>query len=166
MALIAVIYLLLAMPVRAKVFLCMHGFAGNVLLEVGLPGMRLCRNAPIPKKGMRRKRNGRSFLGRIIRACTIEGIGVEICIGTGDAAQTALAAGALRAGLTGVLSAVRIDGRTEVCVVPVFDKPCFSLAAQGILSAKLGDIMYAALRAALKKSGKEGFDWKSIPLRA
>ena len=166
MALIAMIYLLLAMPVKARVFLCMHGLHGNALLEVELPGLRLCRNAPIPKRKPHPKKGRGAYLIRVIRACSVERFRVQVRLGTGDAAQTALASGALRAGLLGMLAARGIRNEAGVCVVPVFGEPCFSLAVEGIFSAALGDVMYAALRAALKKSGKEGFGWKSIPLRA
>ena len=74
----------------------------------------------------------------------------------GSGAQTA----------TPVLASAEMGRQADVRFGPVFGEPCFSLAVEGIFSAALGDVMYAALRATLKKSGKEGFGWKSIPLKA
>ena len=74
----------------------------------------------------------------------------------GSGAQTA----------TPVLASAEMGRQADVRFGPVFGVPCFSPTAGGIRSDEDGDIIFAALTAALKKSGKEGFDWKSIPLRA
>ena len=54
----------------------------------------------------------------------------------------------------------------DVRVEAAFDEPCFLLAARCIFSAAPGDIMFAVIKTAVRKTRREGFGWKSIPLRA
>ena len=42
----------------------------------------------------------------------------------------------------------------------------FAAQLQGIFSCPAGDIIHAVIKSAVSKKQKEGFLWKSIPLRA
>jgi len=91
---------------------------------------------------------------------------IRMRIGTGDAAVTAVAAGMLHTLITAALGLAGVAGVSDVSVFPDFAKPCAVLRARCIFSFSLGDIMFAAVRAAVKKMQREGFKWLSIPLKA
>ena len=91
---------------------------------------------------------------------------LDLRIGMGDAAATALTAGALRAALPGALAGFARQAQHAVAVEPEYARPCLVVCLRGIFSAPAGDIMFAAAKAAMNKKRKEGARWKSIPLKA
>ena len=86
-------------------------------------------------------------------------------MGTGDAAQTAVLAGGVRALAETLGIAVSRRFPLRVCVKPEFSQTCFVLNARCIFSFVPGDIIFAVLLAAVRKEARGGFLWKSIRLR-
>ena len=80
--------------------------------------------------------------------------------------QTAMAVGAVRAGVFAALSAAGVMAYARVSVAPDFEQPGFELQLRCIFSVTLGDIILSAAKKAVKKRGKEGTRWSSTPLRA
>ena len=96
----------------------------------------------------------------------MELLSLDARIGLGDAAQTAVAAGSLRAIAAAVFSRLDCEADCELRVMPDFERAGFCAQACCIFSCQAGDIMLAVLRAALQKNRREGLGWKSIPLKA
>jgi len=105
------------------------------------------------------------YLRSVILGRRFESVVVHVRLGLGSAAETAIAAGAVHALACALLFPLEGRQTCDLRVTPDFDKACLNAYLRGIFSFQLGDIMLAALKAALKKR-KEGFRWKSIPLRA
>ena len=162
--LVALIYLLLAMEVTLRARLCLDGARGSVQLEAGALGVffhmdaelslepghtRLIRRYAAQRARKRRRRTvplraARPYLLAALRAGRVERARLAMRLGMEDAAQTAMAAGTIRA-LVLALSA-SLGLRTEALVEPEFRACCFLMAAQGIFSARPGDIMFAMIR--------------------
>jgi len=117
------------------------------------------------KKQAARLRAALSYLSGALRSGRMERAELQMRVGLEGAGETALAAGALRAAVLSALSFADAK-KTQVSIWPEFGGACFSAYACCIFSCPLGDIMTAVIKAAVKKTGKEGFWWKSIPLRA
>lgn len=183
MLLIAAVYLLLAMRVRVHASVKMRGGRGNVQAEIHVFMLTLCFDRSIALgSGMlraRRKRPKPSARERIsavrrawpyaiavLRAVCFEHLGLDVRLGLGEACSTALAAGTAKAGVSALFSFLNPGAPCDLRIEPDFQSSCFLLSARCIFSACPGDIMFAVLKAAVKKSRKEGFGWKSIPLRA
>lgn len=172
----ALIYIALAMPVTLRAGIVLHGMQGSYAAELGACGVfvrldgliDLKRRMLTPRQGRERRlsgrRNSRPRLLRLASVVRFEAMTVHVRAGLGDAAQTALAAGAMRAALSAVMG--RIGKPAQVIIEPDYCAPGFALEARGIVSFCVGDIIHAAICAALKKKKREGFGWKSIPLRA
>ena len=162
--LVALIYLLLAMEVTLRARLCLDGARGSVQLEAGALGVffhmdaelslepghtRLIRRYAAQRARKRRRRTvplraARPYLLAALRAGRVERARLAMRLGMEDAAQTAMAAGTMRA-LVLALSA-SLGLRAEALVEPEFRARCFLMAAQGIFSARPGDIMFAMIR--------------------
>ena len=185
MLLVAIGYLLLAMEITVRGRLCLFGDRGCVQLEAGalgvfvhidnevllrggrvrvLPRYGPARRKPAGHGSVRRLRAAKPYLLAALRAGRLAPVRLAIRLGLDDARYTAVAAGAVRAAVSALLCGLGTP--LELLVEPDFRAPCFLLAAQGIFSARPGDIMFAVLRTALNKKRREGFGWKSIPLRA
>lgn len=87
-------------------------------------------------------------------------------IGLGQADETAVAAGALRAAISALAASLPAAPPLRLHVQADFERPAFLGVGHCIFSFALGDIMFAAARFALRKTRREGFGWISIPLRA
>ena len=176
MPLLMVAYLLLAMNVTVRAGGAISGRHGSFFAEVGAAGLMLRIDGTLDLKrrmmrlyggreirlNIRRRRNP-SIL-RLVRAGRFESAFMHVRIGCNDAAQTAVAAGALRSAALSV-SAV-LGASTVVHIEPDYGAACFFAAGQGIYSFQPGDIILAAAKAAWNRKRREGFTWKSIPLKA
>lgn len=174
MLLIALVYLLLAMRIKVRAGVAFCEMQGSVFIEFGALGLSFrqdrrvnlaekmrCLRAQEDAGSVSRKRQLKTL--RLLRAGRFESVCVHARLGVDDAAKTAVAAGAARAALLAAATGMNI--RASVIVDPDFEKPCFLLSARGIYSFCAGDIILAAAAAWIQKQ-KEGFGWKSIPLRA
>ena len=180
----AVIYLLLAMRMRIGLNVSLSGTRGSVILSAGAAGIwlrydaeiHLDKNQPLIRaryRALRKKekrKTGKSLYmirrylwlaktGRMDRISFCARIGLE------DAKETALAAGCLQAVASALLSAVNREGRQACFVFPDFDSSGYCAQLCCIFSCQAGDIMLAAIKAAVRKSRREGLGWKSIPLK-
>jgi len=187
MILIALAYLLLALRVRIGLNLSVSGTSGSLMLIAGAAGFCLRFDGEIHRESGRllltlrprygklsREKRPKEESGRALRIARwylwfartgrMERLALDARVGLGDAAQTALAAGCLRALAAAAFSRLESEAAYELRVTPDFGCACFCAQARCIFSCQPGDIMLAAIRAG--KSRREGLGWKSIPLRA
>lgn len=186
LALAALAYLLLSVPITLRLLVCINGGVCWSEASAFALGMGARVDARVLWRGHLR------ILPRYGQAWEPDGSGEaaalppavlrrlarmgrwELCAlaGLGDAAQTATAVGALRAGLCALMAGLRMAG--SVRVGADFRAQRFLLTARCIIRAPLGDIIFSAARAAMQerrrsarlKARKEGFAWSSIPSRA
>ena len=184
---IALMYILLCIRFQVRLEASFEDGQGGAVFCVGAWGIYMKRefvlvrgeNACIvrfvPRGSIKkRKKNPASaFISRFLRNYMLDSLRrgrferLEVCLrlGLGDACETAVAAGAVRAMLCSLLAS---SGSLRVCelrIVPEFSCACLRAHLRGIFSCQLGDIMLAALKTALRKR-KEGLKWTNIPLRA
>ena len=185
LALVGLAYLLLSIPVTFKMIVCFSGgqcwsqasaFALGVGARVDARVLWRGHLRILPRYGQawEEKPGGESAAPPAILRRLARMGRWEICAlaGLGDAAQTAMAVGALRAGLCALMAGFRLDG--DVQVGADFRTQRFLMTARCIIRAPLGDIIFSAARAAMQerrksarmKARKEGFTWSSIPSRA
>ena len=180
-AMIVLAYLLLGVPITVRVSLGVSNLEGALQVSLGALGIALQRDAllrwePRPKlcdryeQPQKKKAHGGLDTPQVLHlartalhAARFERFQVAVRLGLLEAHQTAVAAGAVRALLTSVLAAAREVHSCEVTVAPDFASPGLLLTARCIFSFTPGDIMFAALGAAVSKLRKEGFTWHSIP---
>ena len=172
----ALVYLALSVRILSDVSLALSGAEKEIHASVRTGGFAVCVNRPLnlrngkPVKEKMNKLKKRRKLFWLLRAVlkTIRWgvISVRIRLGTGDAAATAVAAGMIQSLIKAAFSAAGASGFSEVSVFPDFAKPCAVLNARCIFSFSFGDVMGAAVRAAVKKTRKEGFKWLSTLSRA
>lgn len=181
---IALAYLLLCLRIRVRMDVSFANGRGLASFAVGTLGAYLRRDfalvqgrsilsiraeplhgKPMPKRSARRGRLIRRYLLDALRSRRFERMAVHLRIGLGDACETAVAAGALRALLSALLVSVGDPAIGDLRVAPDFDRACFCADVSGIFSYQLGDIILAALKQA-QRNRKEGLKWTSIPLRA
>ena len=174
--LVLLAYWLLAARITVISGISLSGVEGSFFVKAGLFRLYARLHGKIDlKKRTLSLHNGRNIsltsrpkrkpaLLKLISAGRFESVSVEAVLGLYDAAATAVASGALRAVLL-ALSA-RLGIPSMVSVEADFSRPCLLVSAQGIYSFRAGDIILAAASAALKRKKKEGFTWKSIPLKA
>lgn len=185
LALVGLAYLLLSVPVTLKLIVCVNGrkcWSQASALALGA-GARVDARVLwrghlhiLPRYGQawEENRSGESaappaVLRRLARMGRWD---IGALVGLDDAAQTAMAVGALRAGLCALMAGLRMEG--DVRVGADFRTQRFLMTARCIIHAPLGDIIFSAARAAMKerrrsarlKARKEGFAWSSIPSRA
>lgn len=185
LALVGLAYLLLSVPVTLKMIVCVNGgkcwsqasaFALGTGARVDARVLWRGHLQILPRYGQiwEEKRGGESaappaVLRRLARMGRWD---IYALAGLGDAAQTALAVGALRAGLCALMAGLRIAGAVRVGAD--FRTQRFLLTARCIIRAPLGDILFSAAQAAIEerrrsgrlKARKEGAAWSSIPSRA
>lgn len=185
LALVGLAYLLLSVPVTMRMIVCISGgqcwsqasaFALGTGARVDACVLWRGHLRILPRYGQAwtAKKNGESaappaVLRRLARMGRWE---LSALVGLDDAAQTAMAVGALRAGLCALMAGLRITG--DVRVGADFRTQRFLMTARCIIHAPLGDIIFSAARAAMQerrrsarlKARKEGFAWSSIPSRA
>lgn len=175
-AIIAAIYLLLALRVRMTLEGALCGAAGNISFVAGAAGIYIRFDGIIRKTNegiflklvpryagsTKKKKEGngkplriiRRYL-RLARTGRIEQLTIRLRVGLDDAGQTAVVAGALRALTSIVYLRAGCEAAMDLRVIHEFD--CASFAAYGrcIFSCQAGDIMLAAIRSALKKRKKK-----------
>ena len=101
-----------------------------------------------------------------MRALRLEQVTLHARLGFEDAAETAVAAGCLRALLQALRAGIGSDAPCELRITPDFGGVGLVAHARCIFSCQAGDIMFAVIKTAVRKTRREGFGWKSIPLRA
>ena len=182
MAAILLAYLLLGVPVTVRASVGISNLEGAAQVSLSALGVALQRDARLcwtPGPGLRarygRPQKGKTlgkadaaralrFARAALRASRFARFQVGARIGLLEAQQTAVAAGALRALLTSVLAAAPRARACEVAVVPDFAGAGLLLSARCIFAFTPGDIMVAAIGAAVRKRRKEGLTWhSSIP---
>lgn len=184
--LIALIYWLLCMRVSLRLEASLIDGKGRVSILAGALGVILRRDYVLvhgehvfslrlkPCRKRKQKKNMGAVSRLLVRTAkrTLldprvgeRRLWLHLHLGLGDACDTAIAAGAVRALLCALASGICDLRCCDLRVTPVFDGLCLRAQMTGIFSACLGDIMLAALKAASGKR-KEGFKWTSIPLRA
>ena len=184
MILVALFYLLLALRVRISLEGALRGTAGSFALGAGAVGINLRFDGIIRKekghvfpvmasrygahaKKKRKKATHKKTLRMarlyfwFAKTGRMERLSVHIRIGVGDAALTAVAAGALRALAAAAFERVKRGAQVDLCVAPEFGDASFAAHVRCIFSCQLGDIMLAAIRVALKKRKKKAGerDW-------
>jgi len=187
--LIALMYILLCVRLRVQLEGAFSDGQGSAVFCVGTGGVYLRREFVlvrgeraymirfVPRGSMGKKeRKGNhvsafisSFMRRFmldsLRNGRFDRLMIHLQLGLGDACETAVAAGALRALLCSLLAAAGNLSACELRIMPVFSQTCLHVRLRGIFLWQVGDIMFAALKSALRKR-KEGLKWTSIPLRA
>lgn len=184
---VGILYLALSLPVTVSVSVSVNERQSAVrgaLFALGLGarfdalvakhglGLRLCpRYGQEIKKKSRVNMHAVRTLHPIIREAIaqvdVRRFDLYIRVGLREAGHTALTAGALRSAAVALLSRLPTPRPCKVCVQPDFGGTCFLMTAHCIFRAMPGDIIFAALKAAIKMTRKEGFGWiSSIPLRA
>ena len=173
-AFIAGIYLLLALRVRISLEGSLCGGMGSLVLSAGAAGVYIRfdgiirqedsriflalvpRYAARSKKKRTKKAHGKSI--RIIRRYLwfaktgrMERLSLQARIGLGDAAGTAVAAGALRALASAVFERAGHGAQTDVYVSPDFERAVFAVRVRCLFSCQPGDMMLAAVRYAMRK---------------
>ena len=166
MILVLAAYSLLALPVHGQIHIKAAGLCARSSIVLRALGVSWRRERPIVLQGKKTGEKPKGALRVIKGAAKIQRIFITSRVGTGDAMQTAMAVGAVRAGVFAALGTLGVTAHARVSVLPDYRKPGFELHACCIFSMTLGDIIYSAAREAVKKRGKEGTRWSSIPLRA
>ncbi|MBQ4265269.1 MAG: DUF2953 domain-containing protein [Clostridia bacterium] len=183
---LVVVYLFLAMRVRVCLIIAFSNGSGSISLiaDMGLVQLRydgmiaqdgmhvkiLPRHASSPKRWKKNKPK----VGRWAKRCLITALRVSRMdafllhanIGLDDAAHTAVVSGALRSAASALLASRLPAVPKDVRITPDFSHPGMAVQLQGIFSCPAGDIILAVMKAAVSKTQKEGFLWKSTPLRA
>ena len=167
-------YLFLCMPVSADLALKSRGMHAQIRLYLRAWGLSVRINRPVGH-GLDRKRAGerakrvhakRKMIRAALRCARWGQTDVAIRIGMGDAAQTAVLAGGLRAGAQALSAAAGRRFPLLVRIEPDFSRVCLSVEARCIFSFVPGDIMLAVILAAVRKNAGGEFRWKSIRLKA
>lgn len=181
MALVLVLYLLLCVRVRADV--CAGAAKGRIgfSADVGalmvhiqvsgwIEGRRIQTRFPLPKRKKKpdAKEIRKSWLTirAVLREAEWELIALHLRAGLEDAGATAVLAGGVRALADGLLAGAGRENCGDIRIMADFAAQDAAAAAQCIVSMRVGDIMLAAARAAVKKKRKEGQRWRSIPSKA
>lgn len=188
LGLIASLYLLLALRVRLTADASICGAGSSLSLCAGAAGVELRfdgvlrredaglhvtprygapfrRTAPA-KQRIRQLRAARPYLLAAVRAGRLEQVTLRTRLGLEDAAWTAMAAGAIRALACTLHACLGSGAPFELRVTPDFGGVGLVAHARCIFSCQAGDIMFAVIKTAVRKTGREGFGWKNIPLRA
>lgn len=186
LALAGLVYLLLSVPVTLRLLICVNGrrcwseasaFALGTGARVDARLLWHGRLRVEPRYGhaweAKAKDRPEAPAPEILRAFS-RMASWEFCalVGLEDAAQTATATGALRAGLCALMTGMQMRGSVQVGAD--FQSRCFLITARCIIRAPLGDIIVRAARAAIaqgrgrarSKARKEGFTWSRTPSRA
>lgn len=175
--LFALAYSLLYVRIRLQLEACFVHGQGCALLSAGALGLYLYRDYEISLEeqlhtllmktrsnaSKRKKHGGSAFLFRLVRSCflynrhagRVEKLAVHVRFGLGSAAETAVGAGAVHALLCALFAGIGAAHACELRVMPSFDKVCFQADVTGIFSLRIGDIMLAALKAALGKRARD-----------
>ena len=184
----ALMYWLLCMRFRVQIDVSYTQWHGRVVFSVGVfrlnwrheamiarkkEGAGLCL-MPLHGEKKREKKHAAQqmmqrmllgYLRSIVRKREFAFLSLHVCVGLGDACETAVAAGAIRAFAAALFAASARPQAWELRVTPEFSRACLSAYGRGIFFCQPGDIILAALKATKRKK-KEGLKWTSIPLKA
>lgn len=190
LSLIAAVYLLLALRVRLQADASICGAGSSLSLAAGAAGVELRFDGVLrrgedgfflhitPRYGaplhfskpaklhVRQLRIARPYLLAAMHAGRLEQAALCARLGFEDAAGTAVAAGSIRALLLALRACLGGNAPCELHIVPDFGGVGLVAHARCIFSFQAGDIMFAVIKTAVRKTRREGFGWKSIPLRA
>lgn len=190
MILIALFYLLLCVPVTVRLCIGLSDAQSTVEASAFAMGIGMRFDGIIEQKsgaltlrlkprygaGLRKPhmkapsldalRRAKPFILAAMREVEFTHLDLHMRLGMEEAWSTAVAAGAIRAAASAVLSCLKNVPPCDLHVEADFRAPCFLMSAHCIFSAMPGDIMFAVIKTAVKKTQKEGFKWISIPLRA
>ncbi len=186
MPLVFLLYLLLSMRVTVRLLACIEVGRSVISVSVGAFGLWLRLDgvtAPEEKRfgvrlryGAKRKRKRRHrkkdlraqrrWLHAALPLLNVQRMEIDVLAGLGQADQTAVAVGAIRASVSALLAAWGMNPAEVLHVQACFEHAAFWARGHCIFSFVPGDIMLAAARLALRKMRREGFGWISIPLKA
>lgn len=186
MPLVFLLYLLLSMRVTVRLLACMEAGHSVISVSVGAFGLWLRLDGVIVPEGKRlgvrlrygAKRQGkhrhrktdrraqRRWLRAVLPLLDVQRLEIDVLAGLGQADQTAVAVGAIRASVSALLAAWGLKPAAALRVQAGFEHAAFWARGHCIFSFVPGDIMLAAARLALRKMRREGFGWISIPLKA
>lgn len=186
LALAGLAYLLLSIPVTLRLLICVNGrrcWSEAAVFALGAGARvdarllwhgRLCIEPRYGRVWQAKEKDGPDAPTPGMLRALFRMARWEFCalVGLEDAAQTATAVGALRAGLCAIMAGLRMRGSVQVGAD--FQARCFLITARCIIRAPLGDIIVRAARAAISegrgrarsKARKEGFTWSRTPSRA
>jgi len=182
LGMIAWVYILLCVRIRVQIEAAWVNGQGNAAFCVGALGVYLRRDFMLtmqafsiqaqPRYGKKGKKNTpdrsrkiRIWLAEAMRSNRFEQISLYLRLGLGDACETAVATGAVRA-LGSTIFAAACNGKLfDWHVTPDFTKPCLCAYLRGLASWQLGDVVLAALKQ-MRKKRRKGLKWTGIPLRA
>ena len=164
LSLIAAVYLLLALRVRLQADASICGAGSSLSLAAGAAGVELRFDGVLrrgedgfflhitPRYGaplhfskptklhIRRLRIARPYMLAAVHAGRLEQITLRACLSS--------------------------DAPCVLRITPDFGGVGLVAHARCIFSCQAGDIMFAVIKTAVRKTRREGFGWKSIPLRA
>lgn len=190
LSLIAALYLLLALRIRLQADASICGAGSSLSLAAGAAGVELRFDGELrreengfflhitPRYGaplhfskpaklhVRRLRIAQPYLLAAVRAGRLEQAALCARLGLEDAAWTAVATGSIRALVLALLACLGSNAPCELRITPDFGGVGLVAHARCIFSCQAGDIMFAVIKTAVRKTRREGFGWKSIPLRA
>ena len=190
LSLIAAVYLLMALRVHIQADVSICGENSGLSLSAGAAGVELRfdgvlrrgengfflhltprYSAPLhfsapAKLRVRKLRMAWPYWLAAVRAGRLEQAALDARLGLQDAAQTAMATGSVRALLSALLACLGSEAPCDLHITPDFGGVGLVAHARCIFSCQAGDIMFAVIKTAVRKTRREGFGWKSIPLRA
>lgn len=190
LSLVAAAYLLLALRVRFRAELSLCSGESSLSIAANAAGVELRFDgklrreegglflhitprygAPLPiskptKLQAKKLRAARPYLLAAAHAARLEQVTLCARLGLEDAAETAAAAGGLRALTMALLTRIANKAPCALRITPDFGGVGLNAHACCIFSCQAGDIIFAVIKTAVRKTGREGFGWKSIPLRA
>ena len=109
---------------------------------------------PLPRPNKTKLRAALPLAKSILGAADWQDITLHMRIGTEEAWSTAMAAGMARATLCGALAGLGKAGQSDIRVEPDFASQGVIAVGRCIFSLRVGDIMFAAAKAAVKRRGK------------
>ena len=162
LALVGFVYLLLSVPITLKMIVCISGgqcwsqasafvLGAGARVDARVLWHGHLRILPRYGQAWENKESGQSAAPPAVLRRLARMGWWEICAlaGLGDAAQTAMAVGALRAGLCALMAGLRLAG--DVRVGADFRSQRFLMTARCIIRAPLGDMIFSAAQAAIRE---------------
>jgi len=175
-AVIAAIYLLLALRVRISLEGSLCGAAGSLALSAGAAGVYIRFDGVISRKeegvflvltpryaAARRRQEKEKHIKslRVVRTYLwfartgrMEYLAAHVRLGLGDAGETAVATGFVRALAFAALRHLGRGAQVNLHVAPDFDGTSFTAHVRCVFSCQPGDMMLAAVRFFLKKKSR------------
>ncbi len=179
------LYLLLCVRICVRLEATFADGHGGAAISIGAYGLYLKRDYAlvrgkhafslrlVPCNGAEKKHKKAhsisSRLSRLLRNCVLNALRggrfdrlmIHIQLGLGDACETAVAAGAVRALACALLAYTGNGNHCDLRIVPQFSDVCLRLHLQGVFSCQMGDIMVILLKAAwsnrrMKPAGRIG----------